>query len=417
MPNSNLPDSPTSAQLRDSILESASHLRELRSTEADKRSDTWERDVRHGIAEVTALDAELKAAYLSERKDEPKDVRGPKAAFSSSREYKSPGQEFIESQDYSNRRDSKTSEVGFTGGLRTLLDSGLTDPAAGQFIPVGSPLPPMVRQRRLFVRDLISVVPTQLNSVPYIRELNPVTNELGATTVAEGAAKPEVVMQFERDDAPIRKIAAWIPVTSELVDDGPTLRGYIDARLGYMLAIREEQQVLSGTGTSPQIKGIRTYSGVQTQAAVYLTGAVATNPADVPATVGNAISKVENVDGDADAIVMTPADFWEGLTNRYATQFDSVAAGAGSPVVTGNPRNLWGLPVVTTRAATTDEALVGAFRMGATLFDRQQTIIKSTDSHSDYFTLNKLVILAEERVGLAVNRADYFVKASLVVKP
>lgn len=409
-------DAPTSAQLKDSILDSANRLRELRTQDSDKRSDTWERDVRHGIAEVTALDAELKAAYLSESKEEQPEVRGPKAAFNQVREYKSPGQEFIDSAPYKDRRDAKTSESEVRGGLRTLLDSSLTDPAAGQFIPVGSPLPPGVRQRRLFVRDLISVVPTSLNSVPYIRELNAVANELGATTVAESGAKPEVVMQFERDDAPIRKIAAWIPVTSEIVDDAPTLMGYINARLGYMLAIREEQQVLNGSGVSPQIKGIRNFSGVQTQAAVYSAGVATGNPADVPATVGKAIGLVENVDGEADAVVMTPADFWEGLTLRYSAtsgQFDSVASGAGSPVVSQNPRNLWGYPVVTTRAATTDEALVGAFRLGATLFDRQQSVIKSTDSHSDYFTLNKLAILAEERVGLAVNRADYFVKAGL----
>lgn len=399
--------------LRTELLASADRLRGLRETPADQRSDTWDREVRYGVAEVNSLDAELKAHSVPEV-DHQRDSRGPGAAFDSPQQYRSPGQSFIESDEYSGRRDGRSSEYVVQGGVRNLLDSGIDPsggPASGLFAPVGTPLPPQVRQRRLFVRDLLTVVPTTLNSVPYIREKNVVTNELGMGTVAEGAAKPEVVIEFDRDDAPIRKIAGWIPVTSEIMDDAPTLRGYIDARLGYMVAIKEEQQVLNGSGTSPQLKGIRNFSGVQTQAAVY-PAVTSGTPADVPATIGLALGLVENVDGDADAIVMTPADFWQGLTTRYLNQFDGTED-SHNVSLNANPRNLWGYPVVTTRAATTDEALVGSFRMGATLFDRQQTVIKTTDSHSDYFTLNKLVVLAEERVGLAVNRPDFFVKAGL----
>ena len=72
--------------------------------------------------------------------------------------------------------------------------------------------------------------------------------------MAEGVAKPEVVMQFVSDDAPVRKIAAWIPITTEIADDAPTLRGYIDTRLAYMLALREELEILSGNGISPDLR-------------------------------------------------------------------------------------------------------------------------------------------------------------------
>lgn len=399
--------------LRTELLASADRLRGLRETPADKRSDTWDREVRYGVAEVNSLDAELKAHSVPEI-DPQRDSRGPGAAFDSPQQYRSAGQSFIESEEYTGKRGRSSGDYTVQGGVRNLLDSGLdpaAGPASGLFAPVGQPIPPQVRQRRLFVRDLLTVVPTTLNSVPYIREKNVVTNELGFAGVLEGAIKPEVVIEFDRDNAPIEKIAGWIPITSEIMEDAPTLRGYIDARLGYMVAIREEQQVLSGTGTAPQMKGIRNFSGVQTQAAVY-PAVTAGTPADVPATIGLALGLVEGVDGDADAIVMTPADFWQGLTTRYLNQFDGTED-SHNVSLNANPRNLWGYPVVTTRAATTDEALVGSFRMGATLFDRQQTVIKTTDSHSDYFIYNKLVVLAEERVGLAVNRPDFFVKAGL----
>jgi HK97 family phage major capsid protein len=311
----------------------------------------------------------------------------------------SPGEEFIRSAQYEarNRESGTTDSVE----IRTLLTTATTDPAGGLFMPVGTPLPPLRRRMRLFVRDLISVTGTTLNSVPYIRELNPATNEVSATAVAEGTAKPEVTMQFVQADAPIRKIAAWIPITQEIADDAPTLRGYIDQRLAYMLALREEAQILNGNGTAPALRGILQTSGIQTRSA----------GADKLTTLGLAIGDVENVDGEADGIAMNPITFWTMLTTRSATEYD-VGQGATGPFGSV-PTGVWGIPVIRTRQVAANKAIVGAWRLGATIFDRESTVIKTTDAHSDYFVLNKLVILAEERLGLAVNRPDLFVDTTL----
>jgi hypothetical protein len=39
--------------------------------------------------------------------------------------------------------------------------------------------------------------------------------------------------------------------------------------------------------------------------------------------------------------------------------------------------------------------------------------IRQSDSHSDYFTLNKVAVLAEERLGAAWFRPDLFVLTTL----
>ena len=82
----------------------------------------------------------------------------------------------------------------------------------------------------------------------------------------------------------MRKIAARVPATSEILADAPTLRGYIDGRLRYMLALREQDDILRGNGVSPDLLGILNTTGIQTQ--------TATNN-DVPATIADAIAKVE----------------------------------------------------------------------------------------------------------------------------
>ena len=168
-------------------------------------------------------------------------------------------------------------------------------------LPQGQPILPTPRQMKLTVRDLIPSTTTTLASVPYVREHTPATDETGASSVGEGIAKPEVVMEWSDQDAPVRKIAAWVPATSEILADAPTLRGYIDGRLRYMLALREQDEILRGNGVSPDLLGILNTTGIQTQ--------TATNN-DVPATIADAIAKVELVDGDANGIVMNPGDYW-----------------------------------------------------------------------------------------------------------
>lgn len=400
----NLAERPTPAELRSQLLEHGDKLRGLREQPADQRTETYADEVREATRAIQSLDAELTATERAQF-DELRSrlgSAGPLAAFGdlTDVDFRTAGEQFVEGDAYTNRGDNRR-HVGETE-VRTLLSSETSDPAAGLWRPVGTPLPPNVRQQRLFVRDVISVVQTTLASVPYLRELNAATNAVSATAVAEGSAKPEVTMQFEQDDAPIRKIAAWLPVTEEVIEDAPTLRGYIDTRLGYMLALREEHQILNGPGTGPNIKGIREFD-IQTQASV--------GSGEYFATIGRAIGLVEAVDLVADFVASNPGDYWTALTTRHANQFDGGQGGGipyGSP-----PTGAWGLPVIRTAAMESTKSLVGAGRLGATLFDRQRTTIRTLDQHSDYAIYNKLVVLAEERVGLAVHREDAFVEATI----
>ena len=284
-------------------------------------------------------------------------------------------------------------------GFRATITSA--EPGGGAFLPQApNPIAPNVRQMRMFLRDVLSVQQTNLSSIPYIREVSPASYEYSASAVSENTAKPEVVLDWSLDDAPVRKIAAWVPVTTEIIDDASTLQGYIDGRLAYMLAVREEWEILNGSGTAPHLKGILQYSDLQTQA--YTS-------TDRMITLGLAIGKVESVDGEADGIAMNPTDYWSMITTRQANAFDG--GGSGPVPYAAAPGNPWGLPVIRSRGITAGSAIVGSWRMGATLFDRMQTTIKVGNQHSDYFTNNKVAVLAEERVALAVHRPDFFVKA------
>lgn len=417
----NITDKADAAEIRGHLAAAAQQLIELRRTPADKRGDTFEADVRDAVDFIQTFDPVAKVMGENERvaaqaeadqraaaerdRLEKLGIRGPSAAGAVlSERARTAGEQVVMDPSY-----EEFAQRGGTGlhthEVRALLTSGDTDDLSdsGIWRPIGQPTlrAGTENRRRLFVRDLLTVSPTGLSSVPYIQELNAVTNEVGASAVSEGSAKPEVTMEFVQADAPIRKIAAWIPATTEILADAPTLRGYIDNRLAYMILLREEQQVLKGTGTAPELRGIYETTGTQTQAAINN---------DVPATIAIALGKVENVDGDPDGVVLNPITFWTAVATRHSSQFDN-GGGGNAPAELGNIT--WGERAVRTRALDSLECLVGAFAMGATLFQREGVSIRVGDQHGEYFVSNKVAILGEERVGLAVHRPDWFVETTL----
>lgn len=424
MPTATLPTLPEgfipSSERFTRCLEAADKYADLRNRPESRRGDDWETELRTAARDLADANTQFDVAcrlekyvwdaqafHLGIANPPAAEPRGPQAAFADTgRETRSAGEMFVESDWYKDHSgDMRSPEIE----VRNLLTDATSTPGAGLFVPVGSPFlsPGGIFRRRFFLRDLIPVVNTNLQTVPYIREVNPAGLEGGASAVAEASAKPEVTMEFEQGDAPIRKIAAWVQASMEVLDDAPTLRGYIDTRLAYMLQIREEAELLAGGGVSPHIKGLLDYTGgsnfnLQTVSA----------GSDLFADVGTAIGKVENVDLGASGVVMNPLDFWAAIVTRHNTFFDGDVANFGNAPFGAPPPTIWGLPVVRNRGIASGQTLVGAFDVGATIFQREGTTIRTTDSHASLFVSNTWIILAEERLGLAVHRPDGFVLIS-----
>jgi HK97 family phage major capsid protein len=280
--------------------------------------------------------------------------------------------------------------------LRALVNSASS---ANLLIPVQTPEVKGIDRQRFWLRDVLAGGTTNSNAVPFIRELNSAANATAATVVAEGAVKPEAKIEFVDDLAPVRDIAITLPVTNQMFEDTPALVSYINNRLSYMLALREEQQLLNGTGAGAEIKGIRAYADVQNQAFT----------ADIVTTIGNSIAKVQVVNGNPNAVAMNTVDYWKMVMHRQTT---SGNLDAGDPFST-TPRTVWGLPVVVTNGMEAGVALVGDYRLGAQYFDRSRVDIRTFEQHADYAVRNMRLIRAEERLALAVYRPDWFVEAAL----
>jgi HK97 family phage major capsid protein len=245
------------------------------------------------------------------------------------------------------------------------------------------------------VADLMAQSTTDRNSIEYYEETT-VTNS--ATTVAEGGTKPESTLDWTLRTEAVRKIATWIPATRESLDDVSFLEGQIRNRLAFFVRRIEEQQLLGGDGTPPNLRGILNRSGIQTQA----KGADPT-----PDTVYKAMQLIRGAAGagfaEPTGVVFHPND-WTAI--KLLRTADGIYIW-GSPSEDG-PDRIWGLPVRQTTAMTENTGLVGAFRPHAEVIRREGVTVTLSTEHSTYFVENKVAILAESRLALAVYRPSAF---------
>jgi HK97 family phage major capsid protein len=223
--------------------------------------------------------------------------------------------------------------------------------------------------------------------------------------VAEGAAKPSSGVTFEQVTDIVKKIAVWMPVTDEALDDVPQLYSYIQELLRYDLELKREGQLLKGDGTGNNLNGI------MTQATVFDEALSKASDTAID-TVRRAIYQARKQSKlPADAVVMSDLDWMnielqKDADNRYL--FANLQ-GLVTPI-------LWGRPVVASDsmdegdgAATGGEFLTGSFQQGARIYDRMGFTIK-VGMINDDFIKNQRAILVEERLGLAVRKKYAFVK-------
>ena len=248
--------------------------------------------------------------------------------------------------------------------------------------------------RPLSIRDLLDQGTTDSNLIEWIRE-NVFTNN--ADVVSEGQLKPESNITYERLDVPVRTIAHWIRASKQVLADFKVLQTLINGRLRIGLKIKEEDQLLFGDGTGENLLGLIP------QATDYNTSLNQSGDTRID-IIRHAILQVRLAFYPASGIVVSPTD-WHGIEltkdneNRYLM---------ASPTAR-TPPMLWGLPVVESDGMSTGEFLVGAFRLAATLFDREEAAILLSTEDQDNFVRNLVTILAEERLALAVTRPLAFV--------
>lgn len=260
---------------------------------------------------------------------------------------------------------------------------------------------------RLTVADLLGQGTISGNAISYLVEG---AMEGDFTTVAEAAAKPQIhfVNPTQVTDA-LKKIAGFIKLTDEFLEDADFLVSEINNRLLYQLGYFEEQQLLNGAGTGTTVQGLLNRSGIQTE--------TASGPTDNADAIFRAITKIDvNAGLPADGVVIHPTDYQTFRLSKDAnSQYYGGGFFAGQYGNGGVPMQppLWGLRTVVTPAIAAGTALVGSFQLASTLYRKGGVRVEAATQHASDFTSNLVTIRAEERVALAVRVPLGFTKVTL----
>jgi HK97 family phage major capsid protein len=263
-------------------------------------------------------------------------------------------------------------------------------------------LPPM-RTRR--VRDLFPSRTTTAAVIEYFRMTGFTNNAAAVAERASSAfaAKPQSSFSFVGEQAPVRTLAHWEAAHRNVLADEPQLRSIIDNELLYGLRLQEDSQILTGDGAGENLRGILETSGIQTYD--WSAGVLGDNKADA---IRRAATLSFLAYYEPTGVVLHPND-WEDI--ELSKDDNGQYLVAVSVAMGGEPK-LWRIPVVDTPAMTEGTALVGAFGTGAQLYDREQASIRISEQHADFFVRNAIVVLAEQRLALAVKRPEAFVAVS-----
>lgn len=301
---------------------------------------------------------------------------------------KSVGEMFVESQAFKGLQGRNGPVAHLKMDLKALFDTI----SAGTPETTRGPRIVDFVTRPIQMIDIIPQTTTSQTAVTYMEETTYVNN---AAEIPEGGPYPESALGLEEKSSPVRKVGTWIPATDETFEDEPRARTYVNNRLPFMVRQRLDSQLIVGSGTGTNLRGILNTANIQTQA----KGGDPT-----PDAVYKAMTKVR-VNGLAipGATLWHPND-WQEV--RLLRTTDGIYIW-GNPSEAG-PERIWGLPVVQVFGMTEGTAVVGDFQNFSELAVKRGIDVQISNSHEDFFTNGKLAIRADIRAAFIIYRPAAF---------
>lgn len=264
----------------------------------------------------------------------------------------------------------------------------------------------MQAMQQLRVRDLFRSIPTSNNAIDFVK-VDAFTS--AASPQVEASAKGESALTFTTATANVRTIAHWIPATRQILADMPGLRNVIDEELIYGLKLREEVQMLIGSGSGNDLNGLVTGA---TAFSTALMGSGIWHKADIIRRAKQQLATANEI--TPEWVVMNDVD-WADIELAKDTARQYLSGYSGMLYTPAGPV-LWGLRVVLSNSMASGTFLVGNSR-ATTIRDREGVQIEVSTEHSDYFTKNLVAIRCEERLALLTRRPASYIYGTFTTSP
>ena len=253
------------------------------------------------------------------------------------------------------------------------------------------------------IRQMVPIGTTNSDLIRYVEE-SAYNDGMGST--AEGAGLIQTDFNLTATTAAVELIGTYLRLSRQMLEDTEQLSSYISARVPGKLMSTENSQLLTGNGTSPNLKGLLTSATIWSTGASGFGAADFATPQEFDVLV-TAINQVAKQNYRCDYILLHPTDFHKILTlkdsdNRYLKD----------QVYQGLQPTFLGIPVMVNTAMTEGDFLIGNFGQGCQLWVRENVSVEFFDQDSDNVQKNFITVRVQERVAFTTYLPNAFCRGT-----
>jgi HK97 family phage major capsid protein len=249
------------------------------------------------------------------------------------------------------------------------------------------------------VTPVSAYLPTMAIDAPSIELPIQSTNTNPAATVSEAGVKSDIGVTLTKSTFVPVKIAALGSASTEILSDWPIFADWVPRLVANAVRDIEDQQILSGNGTAPNMTGLLNTSSTLTR--VYNSTTDAT-PLDTILQGMDDIRQAPNVLGDPDLCLMHPYTF--GAVRREKSSTGAFLLNILNPNEIGSLDNFWGVPVKTSVHVPQGQAIIMDSALACRYLVRQSLEIAANPWGDTEWTQNLVSFRAELRSVIAVIR-------------
>jgi HK97 family phage major capsid protein len=245
--------------------------------------------------------------------------------------------------------------------------------------------------RSVHIRSLLPQGSTDSQTIRFPKE-SAYTD--GAAATAEAAAFGQSDLNLTATSVNVEKIGTYMRITGEMLDDIKQLTSYLSARVPEKVLSVEDNEILNGDGSSPNLDGLFTdgASFITASSGAFYQSIESANEFDV-LTV--ALNQLALSNYQADTILLNPTDLHKMiLLKSTANEY------LRNQIFSGIQPTINGIPVTVNTAVTAGKFLVGNLRQSSQLWIRENLSVEFSREDSDNFQKNFVTVRAMERVAL-----------------
>jgi HK97 family phage major capsid protein len=245
--------------------------------------------------------------------------------------------------------------------------------------------------RSVHIRNLIPNGSTDAQTIRFPKES---AYDDGAAATAQGSTLGQSDFDITATSVNVEKIGTFMRITEEMLADTPQLSSYLSARVpGKVLSI-EDNEILNGDGSSPNLDGLFTDGAAfdTTSGGAFYQSVEAANEYDVLIAACNQLALANY---QASSILVNPTDLHKiallkATTNEYLR----------NQIYSGLVPTIMGVPVIANTAVTNGKFLVGDLNQATQLWIRDNLSVEFSREDSTNFRDGFVTVKVSERVAL-----------------